>query len=416
VPEINGVAKGGESEKNIMIIRENVKANQFSNQVLIPLRRKLKMKKLIVILAVIAMVGAFTAAAMADVSLYGSARFRTYYASVDDGTPGADSDDDLEWRMGHLTRFGANFTSDKITGKFEMDARAGEAGVTGNIESDSGASRLGNMRLRHLWGQWDFGAGKLLIGQTWPLYELPVSGINYYSGGLQKLGGMGYDVARTSQIRLTFGDFKIAFLPPDTSKTSPSTTLFNEVNTSFPKIELGYDVKIDAFTLNFMGGYQNYEIENTTTKNTEDINSYVLGVRAKANFGPAYAGLGLTYRQNGDNYGAWTVSAKEQAVFQGNDLKDATAWGVVAALGWKINSTLTLEGSYASLTSEQDTALDNEDDTIAWGVIAKITIAPGVYIIPELIFQDNKDQIDDGAVTDEGDATIFGVFWKIDFK
>jgi hypothetical protein len=328
--------------------------------------------------------------------------------------------------MGHLTRFGANFKADKITGKFEMDARAGGAGATGNIEQDSGASRLGNMRLRHLWGQWDFGAGKLMVGQNYPLYDAPVSGINYYAGGLQKFGGIGYTVARTSQIRLTFGDFRLAFLPPDTSKGGLGT--LTEVNTTFPKFEARYDMKLDAFALNFIGGYQTYEIENTTTKQTEDITSYVLGARAKANFGPAYAGLGLTYRQNGNNYGAWTVStaktvqgtaitAKESAALEGAAIKDATAFGVVAALGWKINDMFTLEGSYAMLNTEQDTVLDNEDDAIAWGVIAKITMAPGVYIIPELIFQDNKDVTTNGGpAVDEGDATIFGVFWRIDFK
>jgi len=383
------------------------------------------MKKLIVILAAIAMVGVFTATAMADVDLYGSARFRTYYADVDNGVAGAESDSDLEWRMGLLTRFGANFKSDKITGNVELDARPGGAGTTGNIESDSGASRLGNMRLRHLWGQYDFGAGKLLIGQTWPLYELPVSGINYYSGGLQQLGGMGYNVNRTSQIRLTFGDFKVAFLSPDTSKTIPggtNTVAYSEVNTTFPKVEVAYDLKMDAFALNFMGGWQTYEIEdynqaaNTGSKATEDVTSYVLGVRGKANFGPGYAGLGLTYRVNGNNYGAWTVSAHESPIFQGNDLKDATAFGVVAALGYKINDRFTLEGSYAMLNSEVDTAADNEDDMVTYGVIAKITMAPGVYIIPELIFQDNKDVKTNGVATEQGDATIFGVFWRIDFK
>ena len=383
------------------------------------------MKKLIVILAVSAMVGAFTATAMADVSLYGSARFRTYYATVDNGVAGAESDSDLEWRMGHLTRFGANFKADKITGKFEMDARAGGAGSTGNIESDSGASRLGNMRLRQLWGQYDFGAGKLMIGQNYPLYDAPVSGINYYSGGLQPFGGIGYDVARTSQLRLTFGDFRVAFLPPDTSKTIPggsNTINYSEVNTTFPKVEVRYDMKMDAFALNFMGGWQTYEIEdynqalNTGTKATENVTSYVLGVRGKANFGPAYAGLGLTYRVNGNNYGAWTVSSHESPIFQGNDLKDATAFGVVAALGWKVNDMFTLEGSYAMLNSEVDTALDNEDDVSVWGVIGKITLAPGVYVIPEFIYQDNKDRIDNSVSTEEGDATIFGVFWRIDFK
>jgi len=383
------------------------------------------MKKLIVILAVIAMVGVFTATAMADVSLYGSARFRTYYADVDNGVAGAESDSDLEWRMGLLTRFGANFKSDKITGNVELDARPGGAGTTGNIEADSGASRLGNMRLRHLWGQWDFGVGKLLIGQTWPLYELQVSGLNYYSGGLQKFGGWGYAVNRTSQIRLTFGDFKVAFLSPDTSKTVPggtNTIAYSEVNTTFPKVELGYSLKMDAITLNFVGGWQTYEVEdynqaaNTGSKGTEDVTSYVLGVRGKANFGPAYAGLSLSYRVNGNNYGAWTVSSHESPLFQGNDLKDATAFGLEAALGYKINDMLTLEGSYAMLNTEVDTSLDNEDDVQVWGVLAKITMAPGVYIIPEFIFQDNKDVKNNGVATEQGDATIFGVFWMINFK
>jgi hypothetical protein len=270
------------------------------------------------------------------------------------------------------------------------------------------------MRLRHLWGQYDFGAGKLMVGQNYPLYDAPVSGINYYSGGLQKFGGIGYDVARTSQLRLTFGDFRLALLPPDTSKEGLGT--YTEINTTFPKAEIRYDMKMDAFALNFIGGYQSYEIEDPATKNTEDITSYVLGARAKANFGPAYAGLGLTYRQNGSEYGAWTVSSKESAVFQGASLKDASAFGVVAALGWKINDMFTLEGSYAMLDTEQDTDLNNEDEAIAWGVIAKITLAPGVYVIPELIFQDNKDVSNDGVTEDEGDATIFGVFWRIDFK
>ena len=373
------------------------------------------MQKLIVILAVIAMVGAFTATAMADVELYGSARFRTYYADVDNGDPTTSSDKDLEWRMGALSRFGAKFKGDKVNGRFEMDARAGSGGSTANIEASGGASRLGNMRLRLLWGEWDFGAGKLMIGQNYPLYSAIISGINYYSGGLQPYGGIAYKDSRTSQLRLTFGDFRLAFLQTDTTQTSPSAT-FNEVNVTFPRIEARYDMKFDPFALDLIGGYQNYEVENTTTKNTENINSWALAARGKANFGPAYAVLSLTWRQNGKNYGVKTVSTKETATFQGTDLKDATGFGVVAALGWKINDMFTLEASYAGLSSSQDTSLDNEDDASVWAVITKITMAPGVYIIPELIFQDNKDRIDDGVSSDQGDRTVFGVFWRIDFK
>jgi hypothetical protein len=393
------------------------------------------MKKLMILFAVIAMVGAFTATTLADFDLYGSARFRTYYVDNDSNPiPGVDSDKDLDWRMGFLSRFGANFKSGKITGKFELDARPGAQGFTGNLEYDSGASGLGNLRLRHLWGQWDFGVGKLMIGQNFPLYDAPVSGINYYSGGLQKFGGIGLNVARTSQIRLTFENLRLAFLPPDTfaavTGLDSAVRPFEEINTKFPKIEIRYDTRLDNYALNFIGGYQSVEIEDRLneaspspfsgtgpgTKATEDISSWVLGFRGRADFGPIYAGLALTYRKNGTNYGVWTVSTKEQAVFQGNDLKDAFAWGVDAALGWRINDRFTVEASYAGFDSKQDTALDNEDDAMVWCLLTKITMAPGVYIIPEFIYQDNKDVTNDGVSIDQGDVTVFGVLWKIDFK
>jgi hypothetical protein len=380
------------------------------------------MKKLMGLLAAITMVGAFTATAVADVDLYGSARFRSYYVSGNWGASGPIEDNkDLEWRMGFLSRFGANFQSGKITGRFELDARAGQGGLTDNLERGDGASKLGAMRLRHLWGQWDFGAGKLMIGHNFPLYDAPVSGINYYTGGLQKWGGMGYGFApRTSQLRLTFGNFRLAFLQTDTVQQWMPLGNFEEANIRFPKIEARYDMRKDAFALNFIGGWQTYEIEDRLppigSKATEDITSWVLGARCKANFGPAYANLGLTYRQNGKNYGAWTVSYKETAVLQGNDLKDATAWGVIAVLGWKINDMWTLEVSHGALDSKQDTSLDNEDDARIWSLQAKITMIPGVYIFPELIYQDNKDVSNDGVVTDQRDATIFGVYWRIDFN
>ena len=364
------------------------------------------------------MVGACVATAMADVSLYGSARFRTYYADADPGG-NVDSDSDLEWRIGHLTRFGASFKSDKITGKFEMDARAGGAGSTGNIENDSGASRLGNMRLRQLWGQYDFGSWKFMIGQNYPLYDAPVSGINYYSGGFQKFGGIGYDVARTSQMRFTIGNFRIALLPTDTSisgvQGDTTVEFTDDTDVELPKIELRYDLKADWGVLNFIGGYQTYDVVHDDGTD-QSISSYVLGLRGKFNFGPAYLGASLTYRQNGANYGAWTT-AYEQAVYDGRGIQDTTAMGGVAALGYKINDSNTLEASIGYLKSELDLPGTWEEDKTVYGLMWKYTVAPGFYIIPEFIYQDNGETKEEGEhYADNGDTTIFGVFWRIDFK
>jgi hypothetical protein len=371
------------------------------------------MKKFIIFVAAFAMVGSFVATAMADVSLYGSARFRTYYNDFSADEPGQFDDGDTEWRIGHLTRFGASFKSDKITGKFEMDARAGGAGSTGNIESDSGASRLGNMRLRLLWGEYDFGSWKFMIGQNYPLYDAVVSGINYYSGGFQKYGGIAYDVARTSQMRFTMNNLRIAFLPTDTSKGGVGSYT-SDVDVIFPKIEVRYDLKADWGALNFIAGYQTYKgVDSFDADKT--ISSWVAGIRGKFPIGPAYFNAGLTYRQNGGNYGAWTT-VNENAQFDGNDVADTTAWGAVAALGYKINDSNTIEASYGYVKAEQDLSGNWEDSKQAIGFMWKYTVAPGFYIVPEFIYQDNGKTTEDGVDCENGDNTILGVFWRIDFK
>ncbi len=399
------------------------------------------MKKLIVILAAIAMVGAFTASAIADVSLYGSARMRTYYVDKDKEFSHTGYDDtDFTNELGWLTRFGANFKSDKMTGKFELDARPGIHGNYGDGWGNSsqgfgqtdGASHVGNMRLRHLWGQYDFDAFKLMIGQNFPLYDAPVSGVNFYSGGLQEFGGIGYLLARTSQIRFTFGNLKLAFMEPSTRQDGPinvdtgAKEFTADVDTTVPKIELRYDMKMDPVTMNFIAGYQTYDAVNATDT-SESIDSWVLGFRGITNFGPMYAKLALSYRVNGNNYGAWShssggqaverrISTYETAVWENNEIKDATEYGGVVALGFKVNDMLSLEASYGYIHAELDTALDNDNDAAALGIIAPIKLAPGVTIVPEFIFQDEKDHTENGLNVDDGSVLIYGLFWKMDFK
>jgi hypothetical protein len=337
--------------------------------------------------------------------------------------------------MGHLTRFGVNFEQGDIKGKFEVDARAGGAGATGNMENDSGASRLGNMRLRHLWGEWNFGSGKLMVGQNYPLFDAAISGIAYQSGGLQQYGGIGYGVARTSQIRLTFGNLKIAFLPPDTATGSPSassttvatapppppggtvttTTVVGydaDIDTTLPKIEVRYLLKFDPVALDFIGGWQNYEIVNAND-DSQDITSWVAAVRAKCNFGMAYLNLQVNYRQNGTNYGVWTV-ANEAAQYS-TDVEDATALNYGVALGYKISDQFKIEVSYSKINAEND--LNNyEDDAQAYGILLAYHPAPGVLIQPEIIFEDMEDTVTSGVSTEQAENTIFGVFWLINFK
>lgn len=382
------------------------------------------MKKFIVLFAAFAMVFVFAPAATADVTVYGSARFRTYSADMDSNVAGTPSDRDTEWRIGHLTRFGAKFSAGDVTGRYEIDARAGGAGATGNIEAGSQASGLGNLRLRLAWGEWNFGSGKLMIGQNYPLFDAAVSGVNYNSGGLMKYGGIGITDARTGQIRLTFGNLKIAFLPTDTSQINAGTAEViaavgagADVDVDIPKVEVRYGLNLGPGKIDLIGGYQSYDVAAASGGASVDVTSFVLGARGKFNFGAAYFNVGVSYRENGGPYDVWTVVDETPALnAAGTDLIDVETIGIVAALGFKVSDTTTIEASYSKVMSDQGGTSTNEDDAQAFALIAKMTMAPGVYIIPEFLILDNEDKIVGGTKTEQSDTTVIGVFWRIDFK
>jgi hypothetical protein len=375
------------------------------------------MKKLIVFLIAFAMVFGFTVtAAMADAELYGSIRFRTYWADQDKEYAGGTFDnEDLEWRIGHLSRWGVKFKSGDVTGRVELDARAGLTAAKGGTEgvtNGTGSSGLGDVRLRHLYGEWSFGAGKLLIGQTFNPCTVYLSGLGYYSGGMQKFGGMGLRYFRTSMIQLTFGNLKLAFMTPDTSQGGLST--YNvSVDTTLPRMEARYTLKVEPVTLDFMGGWQTYDIKNNADQD-KDITSYIVGLAAQAKFGPGYVKAIVDYRQNGGNYGMWTV-VNENATWKNGDVSDADCLGYGGVIGYKVSDMVTLEAGYMKADAENDD--NSEDEAQTYGVLAKITLAPGVVMQPEIVIDDQEDVKNTAGVkTEEGDAAIFGVFWVINFK
>ena len=362
-------------------------------------------------LAAFAMVFGFTVtAAMADADLYGSIRFRTYWADKEKNyATGATNydDEDLDWRIGYLSRWGVNYKSGNIKGKLEMDTR--------DADKEEGSAELGDVRVRHLYGEWDFGSGKLLIGQTFNPCTVYASGLGYYSGGLQPFHSTGLKYFRTSQIRLTFDKFMIAFLTPDTEQDYGEA----DIDTTFPRIEMRYSMKLDPVTLDFMGGWQQYDVVNATD-DEEDITSYFLGLYAQANFGPMYVKGLVNYRQNGGNYGLWSnvqETASYTDVAGSQNVDDATAIGYSAVIGYKLADNITVEAAYAASNAENDDLTgDPEDDASAYALLVKYSPAPGVIIQPELIYDDREDSDYIGADDDQGDALIFGVFWMINFK
>ena len=116
--------------------------------------------------AIAATAGALTALALpvaAETNLYGSARLATFYNFADEPTTGKTAGID-EHMQGNAT-FGTNFKNGDVGGKFEIGLR--DNGTTVN-----GSTTTGLISTRLLYGTWNFGEGKLTVGQDYNSYYL----------------------------------------------------------------------------------------------------------------------------------------------------------------------------------------------------------------------------------------------------
>lgn len=343
------------------------------------------MKKFKIAALTLAMVAGFALSAVAaDWNFYGSARVETFVTDKDNPAGTSDTKSLSESLQGN-SRIGASVkVSDELTGGFEYGT---------------------GVNVRKLYGEWNFGAGKFLVGQTYTpmnwFYSNQVYGVD---NDLLAQGGL-YS-GREAMLQLTFGSFKIAAVAPDTDDLG--TGFSSEVD--IPAIEASYTYTVNNLTLEVAGGYQSYELVSGAT--TYDIDSYVVALGGMVNFGPAFfnanvysgenAGSLIEISVDGDN--AWDDGL---AAISGNQVLDNDCFGFVVVAGYKFNDMFTMEAGYGYAETELDNAVA-EDEVASYYVNATVTLAPGVFFVPEI------GKIDGEESTDI-DTTYYGVKWQINF-
>ncbi len=335
------------------------------------------MKKLMVFVAALALVaGSAMTAAAADWNFYGSSRVATFWVDEDL----ADTTNYEQGLQGNA-RIGANVkVSDELTGQFEYGT---------------------GVNVRVLWGEWNFGAGALGIGQHYtPLNMFYSNQVFGSDNDLLAQGGV-YG-GRQSMIQLEFGDFQIAFTEVDDDNLG--TGFGTEVD--FPAIEVSYDLRMDAFSLALAGGYQSYEVGG------HDVDSWVVAVGGKVNFGAAYVGGNVYLGENAGNLMAVSVDGDNAwddgyAVYDAanNNIADNDNIGFMLAAGMKANDMFAFEIGYG--WAETD-VLGVEDEVQAYYVQSTITLAPGVFITPEI-------GMFDGDETGDDETIYYGAKWQINF-
>ena len=373
------------------------------------------MKKLLIVLAVLLLAAPTMAA---EWNFYGSARFATWSIDKDMDQPGVDSDTDTLWDQQGNSRIGATVKfNDEIGGGFE-------AGDSWNK--------------RKMYGTYNFGAGQLLIGQTYT----PTSDYFYSNSVINDDGdllGIGqFYVGRRPMIRLTFGNLKLAFVEINTVDYeisavggyeidqntgvitgSPLTAAVPyDTDKTFPKIELSYGYKGEMFFVDVFGGYQTYEIELQSGP-SEDVDAYVAGIGAGVNVGPAFFRAGFHMGQNFGNYGQWNQAAgyfgkgyfNDKATFdQYGQLEDSDGMGYLGVLGFKANDMLTVEAGYGYEETELD-ALNYEAEISQYYLNATINITKGFFLVPEIGMIEYEEE----GVSAEPEVFYAGAKWQINF-
>ena len=376
------------------------------------------MKKIILAIAALALIA--SPAMAVDWNFYGSARVATYYIDNGDAdslfapNPGANAgvdqpigidDEGVQWELADNTRLGARVKAESISGRVELATQ----------HSDS---HDGNVTTRLLYGDWDFGAASLRVGKSYTPTSQFISGQGY-AEDLGLLGvGTNYG-RRVGGLQLMFGGFTVALLEPNTTNGDAyGTFIGGDVDAYLPKIEAGWGMTMDTWNFNLMGGFQTVEVEDVGPDEEDiDINSWIIGADVGFNFGPAYIKAAGSYGENWTQ-ARWSDLGWVNDTFAGgvwdldDDVDDSENWQAALVGGFKFHDQLTFEvgGGYRSADSD----VNGTDEDEAWALYgqAVITLAPGVFLVPEVGYFDYEDGVD-GA--DAGDTFYAGAKWQIDF-
>ena len=346
------------------------------------------MKRLMTIAACVLLAAAVAMpAAASEWNFYGSARVSTFVEDTDVPAGGNDTTSLGHGLQGN-SRIGARVkVNDAVGGRFEYGT---------------------GVNTRILYGTWNFGAGQLLVGQTYTPFNVFYS--NQVYGGDNDLLSYGAVYAgRRPMVRLTFGDFQIAAVQPQTSLLNSGAGSFEEV--TFPKIEARYDVNLGGVSAFISGGFNTYELTDATTGIAHDVDSYVLGIGARATFGPAYLASNFWIGENVGVYGQ-ANSPVDDPQISGSTLNDSDAYGFIIVAGAKLNDMFSFEAGYGYTESELDAAGNNEDDAESYYVQSTITFVPGVFIVPEIGVVDEKQN---SAGAQENEVVYYGLKWQINF-
>ena len=375
------------------------------------------MKKLIAVLAVLMFaVPAFAA----DWSFYGSQRIGTWYTEREypgnSNAYGTNSDAATQMYFQGNSRLGAKVKADKVTGQIELALGAGGDGGDTSVAT------------RRAYGIWKFSDnGGLKIGKDYSPVTDFISN-QWYSADNDLLGEGNFYGRRPGGLTLILGNFELAALVPsygadlNTTATGINGVTGNADPDSYiPRFEASYNLKLGAGYIKPFGGFQYYTVKqgaSTTVTDDLDVYSWVAGISTNWNIGAFSIGGQLSYGANQGNVQGWSTGSQARSVASayldgGDDIKDVNTIQALLVTGLKLTDTLRFElGAGYRSDDADDISGVNKDELWAVYLQAMVTMAPGVYLCPEVGYYDYMDGTNGDS---QGYQWYVGAKWQIDF-
>jgi len=284
-------------------------------------------------------------------TLYGSARMTTF--RVDDG-----DDEDTQWDLQGNSRLGARVSHGNWGGRFEFA-----------VNDESGV----NTRL--LYGTYKVGNGTLSVGQNYT----PLSR-HFYSN---QVFGSDYDLLNSGQLytsrrpafQFTTAGFTLALVEPATQGSIMVGEEERDVDTTLPKIEVGYNFSKEMFFVDLSAGYQTVDVG-------DDSWDSVLGeIGVGINAGPARVRLAAHYIENGGLYNVWSLVKLGSAYDANGNQLDNEAMGYLGVLDFRASDMLSFQAGAGFRETEVG---DAEDEVITYYGQTVIRLLSNVFIVPEV--------------------------------
>jgi hypothetical protein len=367
----------------------------------------------------------------ADWSFYGSIRQATFYEYQDFGDydqqnvlNGLGETDDwgVQWRFQDNSRLGARVKSDRVGGLIELALNSTSTNGGNVVRGSDGGD--GTVTTRRAYGTWRFADNATLkIGKDYgPLSNL-VSGGAYDSDFALKGQGDMYD-KRPSGITLVLGGFELALLTNAVTESNDLTPTGADIDWEIPRVESRYTLKFDNFQLIPMAGFQYFKVSEANSALTDDLDvySYALGIVAKMDIGAFYITGEGVFGQNWGNAnwangrastyrGIGGFSASSASLKNNDDINDADSWMALLLAGLKATDSLKFEAGFGYRVDDPNNPAFDEVKCWEGYLQAVVTLAPGVYIVPEIGYIDYGDLNNN----DLGYKWYAGAKWQIDF-